>query len=117
MMRTRWARATEAEALGALLGVWGRHGLDTFCLNARGPLAGALLLARHLGWLWGDGQGMHVTLAGVCALSEHLGSDLIGEWIEHERRSASEPEHRYASDQALLGIGRASPVRGLVAAE
>jgi hypothetical protein len=91
-LRSRWDRATEEQALGALLGIWNRHGLDTFCLNARGPLAGPLLLARHLGWLWGDGQGMHVTLAGVCALSGHLGRDLIDEWVEAERRSASEPE-------------------------
>lgn len=95
-MRLRWDRATEADALDALLGIWRRHGLDTFCLNARGPLAGALLYARHLGWLWGDGHGMHVTLAGVLALSGHLGRDLLGEWVDAERRSASEPEHRYA---------------------
>jgi hypothetical protein len=99
-LRTRRDRATEADALDALLGIWGRHGLDTFALNARGPLAGALLYARHLGWLWGDGCGMHVTLAGVAALSGHLGRDLLGEWVAGERAAASEPEpapaHRYA---------------------
>jgi hypothetical protein len=87
-LRTRWERATEAEALGALLGVWRRHGAETFALNARGPMAGALLLARHLGWLWGDGFGMHVTLKGLQALSDHLGRDLIAEWVEDERAAA-----------------------------
>jgi hypothetical protein len=95
MIRLRWDRATEADALGALLGIWRRHGLDTFCLNARGPLAGPLLYARHLGWLWGDGRGMHVTLAGVQALSGHLGRDLLGEWVDAERRCA-EPGHIFA---------------------
>lgn len=85
-------RATVDEAREALLGIWSRHGLDTFALNARGPSASALLFARELGWLWGDGQGMHVTLKGVLALGEHLGRDLVEEEREAARIDAAAPE-------------------------
>lgn len=91
-LRDRWHRATEQQALDALLGVWSRHGHETFCLNLRGPNAGALLLARWMGWLWSDAEfGTHVTLAGVEAIGRHLGRDLIEELIEAERRMATEP--------------------------
>jgi hypothetical protein len=91
-LRTRWERATDNEALAALLGVWNRHGYDTFALNARGPNAAALLRAREHGWTWGDGAGMHVTLAGVQALGDFLGRDLLADWVEAERIAAAEPE-------------------------
>jgi hypothetical protein len=92
-IRTRWHRATERQALDALAGIWRRHGHETFCLNLRGPQAGALLLARWMGWLWCDAEfGSHLTLAGVEALGEHLGRDLIAELIEAERLAALDPE-------------------------
>lgn len=72
-------RATEGEALAAILGVWNRHKTHGFAPNLRGPGASALMLATRRGWLWNSGQATFLTLAGVQALSFYLGRDLIAE--------------------------------------
>lgn len=71
--------ATENEALAAILGVWNRHRTHGFAPNLRGPGASALMLATRKGWLWNSGQATFLTLAGVIALGEFLGRDLIAE--------------------------------------
>ena len=75
--------ATENEALAGLLGIWNRHRTHGFAPNLRGPGASALMLATRKGWLWNSGQATFLTLAGVQALGEFLGRDLIAEQAAH----------------------------------
>lgn len=88
--RTTRTPATEAEALAALLGIWNRHGMRGFNPNLRGPGAGAVMLATRRGWLWNSGQATFLTLAGVQALGEFLGRDLVAEQAEVDARECAE---------------------------
>jgi hypothetical protein len=73
----RKPRVSDNQALAVLYGSYRRHGHETFALT-RGPERPALILAIDRGWLWGLGDRVRVTSAGVEALSPWL------EKVSHE---------------------------------
>lgn len=82
--------ATENEALAGLLGIWNRHRTHGFQPNLRGPGASALMLATRRGWLWDSGNATFLTLAGIQALGEFLGRDLIAEQAAMDARECAD---------------------------